>query len=96
MNDTTQTRSYAGFWIKFAAALIDGIVLNIGLGIILGILASLFAKATWLNISEILLGWVYFAALDSLPKQGSVGKTVVEIILTSLKDNKISFGKVLC
>lgn len=85
MNYTIQTMSYAGFWRKFAAALIDGIILNVGLGIILGILARAVGNATLPNISEVLLGWVYFAALESLPKQRSVGKTVVEITLTSLK-----------
>jgi uncharacterized RDD family membrane protein YckC len=93
MNKTTQTRSYAGFWRRFAAALIDGIILNIGLGIILVIFTSVVGNATLLNFSEILLGWVYFAAIESIPKQTSVGKTVVELTLSEVKDNNIYFGK---
>ena len=43
---------------------------------------------------EIILGLVYFAALDSLPHQVSVGKKVVKIILNNFKTNAITFNQV--
>lgn len=95
MNDTTQTMSYVGFWQRFVASLIDIIILDIILAIIIGFLNSVVSNGTLLNISEILLGWVFYAAVDSLPKQVSIGKRLVEITLTALKDYKFSFSEAI-
>ncbi len=98
MHDSTQIRNHIGFWRKFAVALIDGIILNTGLGIILAIITSVIGNVNLPNFDagtcEIILGLVYFAALDSFPKQPSVGKKVVEITFNHMKANRIPFTKV--
>ena len=41
----------------------------------------------------ILLGWVYYAIMESSPQQGTLGKMAVGIAVTDLKGNRISFGR---
>ena len=95
MNDTTQTMSYVSFWQRFLASLIDIIILDTILAIIIGFLNSVVSNGTLLNISEILLGWVFYAAVDSLPLQVSIGKRLVEITLTALINYKFSFSEAI-
>ena len=70
---------YANFWKRVAAAIIDSIILIIFL--------ALF------KIFGILLGWVYYAIMESSPQQGTLGKMAVGIAVTDLKGNRISFGR---
>lgn len=97
MDESTHTRDYISFWQKFAAALINGIILNTGFAVILTIITSIVGSVNLPNFDtgtcEIILGLVYFAALDSLPKQVSVGKKVIEIIFNNLNSNKILFTR---
>lgn len=97
MDESTHTRDYISFWQKFAAALINGIILNTGFVVILTIITSIVGSVNLPNFDtgtcEIILGLVYFAALDSLPKQVSVGKKVIEIIFNNLNSNKILFTR---
>lgn len=97
MHDTTQSINQLGFWKRFTAALIDGIILNTGLEIILRIIASAIGQVNLPEFDttnfELILGLVYFAALDSLPTQFSVGKKVVEIKFNELKINSIILSK---
>jgi len=82
-----QAMNHTSFWKRFAAALIDGIILNSGLEIILEIINNVVGSINLLNLNagyfEIILGLVYFAALDSIPKQMSVGKKMFEILSLS-------------
>lgn len=98
MDESTHKRNYISFWKKFAAALIDGIILNTGFAVILTVITSVVGSVKLPNFDtgtcEILLGLVYFAALDSLPKQVSVGNKVVEITLNNFKTNTIAFNQV--
>jgi uncharacterized RDD family membrane protein YckC len=99
MHESIHRRNYLSFWKKFAAALIDGIILNTGFVVILTIITSIVGSVYFPNFDtgtcEIILGLVYFAALDSLPKQVSVGKKVIGIILNNFKANTITFIKLL-
>ena len=67
---------------KFVAALIDGIILNSGLGVILAIISNIASDITLLSAYvgnvNVVLSLVYFAALDSIPKQLRIGKRLVE------------------
>lgn len=97
MDESTQIKNYISFWQKFTAALIDGIILNTGFAVILTIITSIVGSVNLPNFDpgtcEIILGLVYFATLDSLPPQVSVGKKVVEIILNNLKANTITLNQ---
>jgi uncharacterized RDD family membrane protein YckC len=96
---TTTTR-YAGINKRLVAFLIDEILLTF-------ILFFAFGKApTTLNDSKAimyyflktliglpLIGWIYFAGMESSSIQATLGKKVLGIIVTTTKDNKISFGR---
>lgn len=106
---TASTSVYAGFWRRFVAVLIDIIILMIGgaivggiFGFILGIVMILLGldvgniKST-ANVMGfvigIILNWLYYTLLESSPKQATLGKRALGIIVTDLNGNRISFGK---
>ena len=93
--------SYAGFWRRFAAAFIDGIVQAVG-GLIVGFVFGLVYGAStgtaegaeFLgNIIGIIMGWLYAALFESSAKQATLGKMALGIKVTDLAGNPISFGK---
>ena len=96
---------YASFGKRFLAALLDGVILMIisilvgfVLGLILGILLgnSDSAKVTAglvSNIAGIVIGWLYYAKQESSPKQATIGKDALGIVVTDLEGKRISFTK---
>jgi len=101
MYSPTISQSYAGFWIRFAAAWIDGIIVQLGGGIIAFIIGGFYGLAG--GTSEggqvigfflgVLLGWFYFAILESSPKQATLGKMAVGIMVTDVNGYRLTFGK---
>jgi uncharacterized RDD family membrane protein YckC len=75
---------YAGFWKRFAAIIIDGIIL----GIINGILGRISTSYV-----SILTSWLYYALCESSSAQATVGKIALGIKVTDLDGNKISFAQ---
>jgi uncharacterized RDD family membrane protein YckC len=45
------------------------------------------------NIMQWVLNWLYFALMESSPKQASLGKMVCGIIVTDLEGHRISFAR---
>jgi uncharacterized RDD family membrane protein YckC len=98
--------SYAGFWKRFAALFIDTIV-SIFIGGVVGLAAALLigfgAEAedgadldgirVTANLFGLVAGWIYFAAMESSSKQGTLGKMALGIKVTDLDGNRISFGR---
>lgn len=87
--------SYAGFWFRFVAWFIDlmivncgTIVVNLGLGMVLGPLGIPFI---------VLIGvfgpWIYFATLESSPRQATLGKMAVGIRVTDVNGARIDFAR---
>ncbi len=87
---------YAGFWLRFVAYIIDGIIMSL---ISIPILALvLFPLPEDLSImapfaASILIQWLYFAGLESSSRQATLGKGAVGIIVTDLDGERISLGK---
>jgi uncharacterized RDD family membrane protein YckC len=89
--------SYAGFWKRFAASLIDGVISVVG-GFILGIAygftlgtdagAELFGQ-----VFGVLLGWIYFAGFESSGYQATVGKHVLNVRVTDEAGRRVSFAR---
>jgi uncharacterized RDD family membrane protein YckC len=79
--------SYAGFWKRFAALIIDSIVVSAATGI----LTAVSFGVAWFSI--FLLPWVYEAILLSSEKQATVGKMVLGIIVTDMNGGRITFGR---
>lgn len=94
--------SYAGFWKRFVAAFIDAIITMIGgvaIGFVFGIsmaAGGTHDPAVLLGMGYILgliLGWIYFAGMESSHTQGTLGKMALGIKVTDLKGSRIDFGK---
>lgn len=93
--------SYAGFWKRFAALILDTIILIIPTFII-GLIFGIALSATNLgeegieglaNVFGLFLGWLYNSIMDSSSKQGTLGKMALGIKVTDLNGNRIGFGK---
>lgn len=77
---------YAGFWRRFAAFLIDGIIL----GIISAILIFIFDQ-NLTTLAGVIIGWLYYALQESSERQATLGKTVLGIYVTDTEGRRISF-----
>ncbi len=100
------TVKYAGFWIRFLAAIIDGIILDLIFIVIFGITglftgsttstANIEAHMATMEISYTfasIISWLYYALLQSSSWQATVGKRVLGLKVTDLQGNRISFGR---
>jgi len=85
----TISREYGGFWIRFVAAIIDGILLAI-VQFIIGLVIDDQTTTTLINI---VLGWLYFAGMESSANQATLGKRAMGLQVTDLDGNRIGFGK---
>ena len=103
MFQSFQTPVYAGFWLRFAAYLIDTVIMLlvfVPLGAVLGVILATSGNqdiellvAAPLRVGSILAGWLYGSLLESSSWQGTIGKKVVGLRVTDLNGNRISFGK---
>lgn len=84
--------SYAGFWKRVAASLIDGIICAIAGGMAGGILAVIGAGRV-APLAGLLIGWLYSALMESSPSQATFGKMALGIVVTDLNGERISFGR---
>ena len=93
---------YAGFWKRLIAAIIDGVILTIIAQIVFTVVFNVNIESLEtdnpallgkINIMSIIFGWLYFALMESSPKQGTLGKMALGIKVTDLNGNKIDFGR---
>jgi uncharacterized RDD family membrane protein YckC len=79
--------SYAGFWKRLAAYIIDGLIV--------GAASSILFVISWGVFTPVLfvVGWLYFAIMESSEKQATLGKMALNIIVTDMEGKRISFGK---
>ncbi len=108
--------SYAGFWKRFVAYIIDDIVLSLAgffvivfIGALFGLsFLSLFSSDAESTVALIIaaasailmailalmiVGWLYFALMESSVNQATLGKMALGIKVTDLDGNRISFGR---
>ena len=94
--------SYAGFWKRVAALIVDMIVMwiaglaaGVSLGLIMGLsgITNIGIISVAGNLLGLLLGWIYYAAMESSATQGTLGKMAVGIKVTDLEGNRIGFGR---
>jgi uncharacterized RDD family membrane protein YckC len=88
---------YAGFWRRFAAYIIDNILLSIVFTILVLVLGGIGGDGG-IAIGYV-LGFVaffgYFAYMESSERQATVGKIALGIKVTDLTGERVSFGKAL-
>lgn len=92
---------YSNFWRRFAAQLFDFVILQ-SIGIGLGFLVVAFVLPsgsseqvlyTCAVSAQILLNWLYNAAMESSMLQGTFGKLAMELKVTTLTGTRVSFGQ---
>lgn len=102
---------YSGFWRRFWASFVDGMLLNIAMFPI-SLMLSLPAMPTYHEdefspegvatllgtymtavMASIVIGWLYFALLESSPKRATVGKMALGIQVCDLAGGRLSFGR---
>jgi len=104
-----QMPEYAGFWLRFAAYLIDTtiiVLIFIPLTLALAVASAsatdgddngamaLFQLANMgLNLVSIVVSWLYSSLLESSSWQATLGKKAVGIRVTDMNGNRISFGQ---
>jgi uncharacterized RDD family membrane protein YckC len=94
---------YAGFWRRLGASLIDGIVVG-GVAIVIYIIFvgvgavtfdewGFFVGYAIAYIAVIVLGWLYYALMESSAKQATLGKMALGIVVTDAQSQRVSFGR---
>ncbi|MBK8554597.1 MAG: RDD family protein [Lewinellaceae bacterium] len=81
--DQANTTRYASFTERAIASLIDGIVI--------GMLSAVFFIFSFGLIGTVIISFLYFALLESGSKQATFGKRVMNIYVTDMAGNRISF-----
>lgn len=106
--DSIPKKSYAGFWRRVVASIIDSIItaiafVIIGAGLALSAGESVSrtlagedgfnAPYAVLNIFSLVGGWLYSALMESSAKQATLGKMALSICVTDMDGRRISFGR---
>jgi uncharacterized RDD family membrane protein YckC len=100
---------YAGFWRRAAAFVFDGLLLNLILDPLVlppliahsGISADELSQFPPTHFRQVIaiqlllgiIGWVYWAALESSPWRATLGKKLFGIEVTDLYGHRISFAR---
>ncbi len=100
---------YGGFWMRFVAALIDGILVQLvvfPVAAVLGAMIGLAGGAVDMpgigihmvrfiigGTIGLLGGWIYEAAMESSSKQATLGKMALGLKVTDLERRRISFAR---
>lgn len=97
---------YAGFWIRVAAYLIDGVALSVASYILMFIFlgsmilnpesdpdpTEIMARIIPFYVIMLVGSWLYYALMESSSKQATLGKMAVGIKVTDMYGSKVSFG----
>ncbi|MBF0426496.1 MAG: RDD family protein [Magnetococcales bacterium] len=98
---TGRAFSHAGFWVRVAASFYDQLILIIP-SLIVGAIAGFLFGAVMRDRAGLdmlgsligwIVGWVYFANMESSRQQASLGKMLVKIKVVDLDGNPVSFSK---
>ncbi len=89
------TIAYGGFWIRVVAYLIDAILLSIAsaiVGLVTGV--SLYAGGFdyLANGASLVVGWLYFALMESSARGATVGKMAVGLRVVTDQGQRLDFG----
>jgi uncharacterized RDD family membrane protein YckC len=89
--------AYAGFWRRLAAYIIDASLL-IGIEVVLASSISILEPDDFEALANVApvsaaLWWAYFAILESSPAQGTLGKIALDLRVTDVNGDPISFRR---
>jgi uncharacterized RDD family membrane protein YckC len=85
--DVSRIITYAGFWKRLGAVIIDGLIV--------GAAVSILITVSWgvLSPVAIIAGWLYYALMESSSIQATLGKMALGIIVTDTDGKRLSFGR---
>ena len=89
--------AYGGFWIRVVAYIIDGILLTIVYGIVARLLGIDVFESDWRhydplgNLISLVIGWLYFALLESSERGATVGKMAMGLRVVTSDGQRLSF-----
>jgi len=98
----------AGFWIRFVAFLIDGLILAVAAGLLFGVMAAIGAglyregpAGDWLVgigifialLGVLLIGWLYEALMTSSRHGATYGKRALGLRIVRADGVQLSFGR---
>jgi uncharacterized RDD family membrane protein YckC len=101
----TQRFHYAGFWIRVLATIIDGMLLSFMLILLALPLLAVIDRRTqslrgWehliplgIELGYAVTGWLYFALMESSPRQATLGKLALRLKVVDVHGARISFGR---
>ena len=107
-NPVTASVRYAGFWIRFVAALIDGLLIQMAVWPIFllpGLASSLsvLPLSPWPGFHQahrsarfalaVIVGWIYKAWMESSIEQATLGKKAMGLKVVGLQGDRISFAR---
>lgn len=97
---------YAGFWLRFLAAMLDGFIVIVGsfiIGFIIGFVSNLLLAISDIfpeGYSEMLINmisvvgvWIYFSLMESSSWGATFGKRIVGIRVVDQSGNRITFAR---
>jgi len=90
---------YAGFWKRFVAFVIDFLTLGMAQYLVLialGLQVEISPddpRAPGRSFVVLIVWWIYYAVLESSPLQASLGKRALDLAVTDLNGNRISFWR---
>jgi len=97
---------YAGFWLRWVACVIDGILLGVPLSIfvLMGVMAGILSAGHDPSPAGMLflfllipfafaVSWLYSAGMESSSAQGTVGKRILGLRVTDETGRRISFAR---
>lgn len=82
---------YAGFWARVAAVIVDGVITQPP-----GLVLSYFGVLPESNVTlviGVLLGWIYYAGMESSKWQGRLGYKVLGLKVVDGSGERISFAR---
>jgi uncharacterized RDD family membrane protein YckC len=89
--------AYGGFWIRVVAYIIDAILLTIVCGIADRLLGINIFVSDWehydplANLVSLVIGWLYFALLESSERGATVGKMAMGLRVVTSNGQRLSF-----
>lgn len=83
---------YAGFWNRFAAIFIDGLILG-AFGWVLTSIFGLSDETSLYGLITAIAGFLYYTLQESSAAQATLGKRMLHIKVTDLNGGRISFGR---
>ncbi|MFZ3150489.1 MAG: RDD family protein [Anaerolineaceae bacterium] len=88
------TPEYAGFWKRFLAVILDGIIVG-AIGWLLSRVTGNFFGNEFLNNTffPFVIAWLYYTLMESSEKQATLGKQAMQIKVTDMQGRRISFGR---